>query len=140
MPGIYGSATASHWGIAKILRAPRNRATCPLPASLHLRQRGTRQQRDHGVEMLGIGLEPDAEPAHDGDDRVVERRLHAQLLAVLAHGAVQIVDLGAPAAHDVLKQRRTAAAALPGDVGDVDEQLLQSPSLIRVAEALSRNA
>src|SRR5947208_4321833 len=99
-----------------------------------------RQQRDHGVEMLGVGLEPDAQPAHDGDDRVVERRLHAQLAAVLAHGAVQIVDLGAPATHDVLKQRRTAAAALPGDVGDVDEQLLQSPSLIRVDEALRGNA
>src|SRR5262249_14902373 len=90
--------------------------------------------------MLGIGLEAHTEPTYDGDDRVVERRLHAQLLAVLADGAVQIVDLGAPAPHDVWEQRRPAAAALAGDVGDVDEQLREAPPLIRVDEALSRNA
>src|SRR5207244_2350092 len=78
--------------------------------------------------------------AHRLHDGVVDRRLHAQAPPLLADVAVQVVDLGAPAAHHVLQERGPPAAAPLAFGGDVRLDLGEAPSLDRVDEALGDDA
>src|SRR5262249_57257217 len=97
----------------------------PPPAAALLRE-----HRDHGIGMLAVGREPDAEALDRRDDGIVERRLHVRPLALVADVAVQIVDLGAAFLLHVLQERGLATAALPCDVGDVGEELAEPAAVV----------
>src|SRR5947207_938101 len=71
-----------------------------------------------GAKQLGERVEvgwirpqrANAVAQHLPDDRLVERRRHAQALALGHDQPVQILDLGPPSAHHILKERRPAGA------------------------------
>src|SRR5262245_57167796 len=94
---------ANAGGLRLALTAPAQAGTSASRPALGARE-GLGQHANHRVEVRGIRLEADAERADRADDGVVERGLHADADAFATDVAVQVVDLRAPALHDVLQE------------------------------------
>src|SRR5215472_13942489 len=93
---------------------PRNRilgggsegGRCPPPSVL------VGNEGPKGLEVLAVGLEePNTGRVHQLHDLVVDGRLHPDLLPLLGHVAVEIVDLGALPLHHILQHGGTASHA-----------------------------
>src|SRR5262245_12784036 len=99
----------------------------------------TSSAREHpgdGIEVLRIRGESHAVAVNLGDHGVVDGRGHAALAAMLAHVAVEMIDLRAPLPHHVLQHRGASAASLLRLLGDVALDVVEAAPLRGVHEPL----
>src|SRR5262245_64797781 len=76
----------------------------------------------------------------EADDHVVEGCLHTQPMALVNDVAVEVVDLGAPATHNILEHRRPPSGQPLGAGGHVRQQPVCAAASSRVNESLGFNA
>src|SRR5215471_3586847 len=130
--------TAALWSAATSGRVPSGVTDEFAPSS---RSPSAWQHLHQRVEIVRGRFErADAVLMDKTDDRLVERRLHLHTPAPIDDVAVEVVDLGAPAAQHILKHGGTSSGKPLGAGGHIGQQLVRPTAGGTINEALGVNA